>query len=46
MKIVRDPIHEYISFTEEERKIIDSPWFQRLRHCSQNGPVKLVYLSI
>lgn len=46
MKIVRDPIHEYISFSEEERGLIDSPWFQRLRHCSQNGPTRLVYPSI
>lgn len=46
MKIVRDPIHEYISFSEEERALIDSPWFQRLRHCSQNGPTRLVYPSI
>lgn len=46
MKIVRDPIHEYISFSEEERRLIDSPWFQRLRHCSQNGPTRLVYPSI
>ncbi len=43
MKIVRDPIHEYVAFSEEERKLIDSPWFQRLRHCSQNGPARLVY---
>jgi len=45
-KTVRDPIHEYISFSEEERKLIDSPWFQRLRHCSQNGPTRLVYPSL
>jgi len=45
-KIVRDPIHEYISFSEEERRLIDSPWFQRLRYCSQNGPTRLVYPSI
>lgn len=45
-KIVRDPIHEYVSFTENERQVIDSPWFQRLRHCSQNGPARLVYPSL
>lgn len=45
-KLVRDPIHEYISFSEEERRLIDSPWFQRLRHCLQNGPTRLVYPSI
>jgi HD superfamily phosphohydrolase len=45
MKVVRDPIHEYIEFSEEERRLIDSPWFQRLRHCAQNGPTRLVYPS-
>jgi len=46
MKVVRDPIHEYIEFSEEERRLIDSPWFQRLRHCAQNGPTRLVYPSL
>ena len=46
MKVVRDPIHEYIEFSEEEKRLIDSPWFQRLRHCTQNGPTRLVYPSI
>ena len=46
MKSVRDPIHEYIRFTPSERKVIDSPWFQRLRHCAQNGPTRLVYPSL
>lgn len=45
-KIVRDPVHQYIDFSECERKLIDTPWFQRLRHCSQNGPTRLVYPSI
>lgn len=45
-KIIRDPIHEYISLSKDELCLVDSPWFQRLRHCSQNGPTKLVYPSI
>ena len=34
---MRDPIHKRIKFDEEERKIIDHPFFQRLRYISQNG---------
>src|SRR3989339_1207325 len=32
---IRDPIHKRIPFTEEERVIIDHPFFQRLRFISQ-----------
>ena len=46
MKVVRDPIHNYITFSDDERELIDSPWFQRLRHCLQNGPTRLVYPSL
>lgn len=45
-KIFRDPIYEYITVTQQELCLIDSPWFQRLRHCSQNGPARLVYPSL
>jgi len=45
-KMFRDPVYEYISVTTEELRLIDSPWVQRLRHCSQNGPAKLVYPSL
>lgn len=34
---VRDPIHGRIAFNEFERKIIDHPFFQRLRFISQLG---------
>ncbi|NLX13172.1 MAG: HD domain-containing protein [Phycisphaerales bacterium] len=45
-KIFRDPIYEYITVSKQELHLIDSPWFQRLRHCSQNGPARLVYPSL
>lgn len=34
---LRDPIHKRIAFSEYERKIIDHPFFQRLRFISQLG---------
>ncbi len=46
MKLFRDPIYEYITCRDDELKVIDSPWLQRLRHCSQNGPTRLVYPSL
>lgn len=46
MKVFRDPIYEYIRCAPEEIRLIDSPWFQRLRHCSQNGATRLVYPSL
>ncbi|HBK33723.1 TPA: hypothetical protein DEP34_01460 [Candidatus Uhrbacteria bacterium] len=32
---LRDPIHKRIKFTEQERRLIDHPFFQRLRYVSQ-----------
>ena len=32
---IRDPIHKRITFDESERKIIDHPFFQRMRFISQ-----------
>ena len=43
MKSFRDPVYNYIRCAKSELSIIDSPWFQRLRHCTQNGPARLVY---
>jgi HD superfamily phosphohydrolase len=34
---LRDPIHHRIGFSESERRIIDHPFFQRLRFVSQLG---------
>ena len=41
--IVRDPVFGDIEFTENERKIIDSPEVQRLRGVKQLGTAYLVY---
>jgi HD superfamily phosphohydrolase len=45
VKIIRDPVHDYIRINETERKIIDSYAFQRLRYIHQNGTAYLTYPS-
>ncbi len=40
---IRDPIHRTILITEDERRVVDHPWIQRLRHIRQLGFVSLVY---
>ena len=40
---IRDPIHRTILITEDERRVLDHPWIQRLRHIRQLGFVSLVY---
>ena len=40
---IRDPIHRTILITEDERRVVDHPWVQRLRHIKQLGFVSLVY---
>lgn len=40
---LRDPIHVFIRATSEERKIVDSRPFQRLRHIHQLALTYLVY---
>lgn len=40
---IRDPIHGTIIVDERERRIVDHPWVQRLRHIRQLGFVHLVY---
>ncbi len=42
---LRDPIHGLISISEEEKKIIDSPVFQRLRRIKQLSLASLVYIG-
>ncbi len=41
----RDPIHNFIHVTSEERKVIDSLAFQRLRHIHQLATTYLIYPS-
>jgi len=40
---IRDPIHGTINFSDRERRIIDHPYVQRLRHIRQLGLSYLVY---
>ena len=41
--IVRDPIHKFVSYTNEEKVVIDSPQFQRLRDIHQLAMTYLIY---
>jgi uncharacterized protein len=34
---IRDPIHGTITLSEEEKRVLDSPYYQRLRHIRQLG---------
>lgn len=40
---VRDPIHVFVHFDDDERAVIDSPPFQRLRYINQLALSYLVY---
>src|SRR5476651_2216436 len=40
---IRDPIHGTITINEDERRVLDHPWVQRLRSIRQLGFVSLVY---
>jgi len=42
-KKIYDNVHGYIDITEEERLVIDSPIFQRLRRVSHLGLADFVY---
>ncbi len=42
---IRDPIHGFVYLTEAERRIIDTPLFQRLRRIHQLALTKYVYPS-
>jgi HD superfamily phosphohydrolase len=42
-KVITDPVHGDIFITELERRLIDSPPFQRLRRVRQLGNTHLVY---
>ncbi len=40
---IRDPIHVFIHLDSDERRVVDSPQFQRLRHIHQLAMSYLVY---
>lgn len=42
-EIIKDPIHGYIKVFDHEKKIIDTPIFQRLRRVKQNTGVHYAY---
>lgn len=41
--ILRDPVHGDLEFSEAERRVMDTPQFQRLRGIRQTGTAYLVY---
>ena len=40
---IRDPIHDSITYTTFEKKIIDTPYFQRLRRIKQTAFIQYVF---
>ncbi len=40
---IRDPIHDFVRLTDDERQVVNSPPFQRLRHIHQLALTYLVY---
>ena len=40
---IRDPVHQFVRFDEQERRVIDSSPVQRLRHIHQLATTYLVY---
>src|SRR5579864_5430642 len=40
---IRDPIHVFIHLDSDERMVVDSPFFQRLRHINQLALSYLIY---
>ena len=42
---IQDAVHGYIKLSEEEKRIVDSPAFQRLRRIRQLGFTSLIYPS-
>ena len=43
---IRDPIHVFIQLNSHERRVVDSPQFQRLRHIHQLAMSYLVYPGV
>ena len=42
---IRDPIHVFVRLDSDERQLLDSRPFQRLRHIHQLGMTHLLYPS-
>ncbi len=40
---IRDPVHVFVRLDSEERTVVDSPFFQRLRNIHQLGLTYLLY---
>ena len=40
---IREPVHQTVSFTGDEARVVDHPIFQRMRHIRQIGLSYLVY---
>jgi len=40
---IRDPIHVFVHLDSDERRVVDSPVFQRLRHITQLALTYLIY---
>ncbi|MGE0495506.1 MAG: HD domain-containing protein [Vulcanimicrobiota bacterium] len=43
---IKDLVHSYIDFDDRERRLIDSPWCQRLKRVRQNDVSSAVYPSM
>lgn len=40
---IRDPVHGFVHFSDQEKEIIDNPFFQRLRRIRQLSFCEYVY---
>jgi HD superfamily phosphohydrolase len=40
---IKDTVHGYIELNALEKRVVDTPWFQRLRHVRQNDVSSIVY---
>jgi HD superfamily phosphohydrolase len=45
VRVIKDPIHDYIAVSELENSLINDPFFLRLQNISQNGLAYLTYPS-
>lgn len=43
MVAIKDTVHDYIELSDLERRVIDTPWFQRLKLVRQNDVSSTVY---